>query len=162
MAVEKARPISEATCVTVGVYTDALTYGKTYVILAWDEDKNQAKVHGDNGCSRWYPGYCFDMTGREVPKLLRIQQRDPSEDPQTCAVEVELELSNGQRRWCFFVTPDILSQLSGEITVGAERLLSYNAPHMIVVSAINYELIEQTLLYIQSQGELLDCTKLIE
>lgn len=36
---------------------------------------------------------------------------------------------------------------------------SYNAPHMIVVSTLNQEVIEQALRHIQSQGALLACTK---
>ena len=72
---------------------------------------------------------------------------------------MQLEFSDGQQRWCYFVTPQILSQFGGVEEFGAERLLSYHASHMIVVSAITRETIERSLAYIQSQGEMLNCSQ---
>ena len=154
--------MNQATCVAVSIYAEALTYGKRYEIIAWDEGKNQVKIRGDNGRARWYPCGCFDMTGREVPRLLHIQFSDLMEVPVASSVEVDLEFSDGQRRWCYFITPEILSQLGGEKMLGTERLLSYHAPHMIVVSTISREIIEQALNYVESQGELFASSKLIE
>lgn len=162
MIFKQADSPNKATCVTVGVYAEALTYGKTYEILASDEDKNQVKVQGDNGRTRWYPCGCFDMTGRQVPRLLHIRLNDLTQTPFTSSVEVDLEFSNGQRRWCYFITPEMLSHLGGNKLADTERLLSYATPHMVVVSAISLEVIEQALNYIESQGQLLDSTKLIE
>jgi hypothetical protein len=123
--------------------------------------KRQVKIRGDNGKICWYPSGCFDMTGGEVPKIVHILHVDLIEDP-TDWVEVNLELSNGQRRWCFFITPDLLSRRPGDIKFGSERLLIYNAPHMIVVSALHQQVFEMSLHFIESQGLLLDCTMLIE
>src|SRR5258708_12402191 len=148
-------------CIAEGIYSGALTFGKMYEVITWDGQKQQVKVQGDNGRTRWYSCGCFDVTGGEVPQLTRILRVDPLENPVGWT-EVEMELSNGQRRWCYFITPELLSQQREEFTFGSARLLSYNAPHMIVVSALSKEMIEQTLKYIKCQVQMLDCTKLIE
>src|SRR5689334_16196084 len=57
-----------ATCVSVGVYAGALTFGNEYAILTHDADKGQVEVRGDNGRKRWFPSYCFDLTGQPVVK----------------------------------------------------------------------------------------------
>jgi hypothetical protein len=146
---------NNATCVCVGVYAHALTYGDEYAVLAHDTDKRQVKVRGDNGKTSWFPTYCFDMSGQQVIRLVRTTIEDPLDSH---AVDVVLEFSDGQRRHCYFITPQWLAQLNGAAQFDGERLLSYS-PHMIVVSAITRGMIEQSLAYIESQGELLDCSK---
>ena len=94
---------SVATCVNVGVYTHALTYGDEYAILAHDTDKDQVQVRGDNGKPRWYPSYCFDMSGQQVLRRVRTIVDNPPDGLHS--VDVVLELSDGQRRWCYFITP---------------------------------------------------------
>ena len=147
-----------ATCASVGVYADALTYGNEYEILARDVDKHHVKVRADNGRARWYPEYCFDMSGQQMAMLVRatVDDLDDLVEDFLTGVDVVLEFSDGQRRWCFFITPELLSRLGGAEQVGDERLLSYNVPHMIVVSAITREIIDRSLAFIESQGELLD------
>lgn len=149
-----ADSLNVATCACVGVYAHALTYGSAYPILAHDVDKRQVKVRGDNAKARWYPDHCFDLSGQRVVKLVHMTIDGPVDDGCN-TVDVVLEFSDGQRRWCYFVTPECLSHLGGAAQVGDERLLSYRSPHMIVVSAINGEIIDQSLTYIESQGELL-------
>jgi hypothetical protein len=68
-----------ATCVNVGVYAHALTYGDEYVVLARHTDKDQVKVRGDNGKTRWYPDYCFDMSRPQVVRLARTTISEPLE-----------------------------------------------------------------------------------
>ena len=51
--------LNTATCIHVGVYAHALTYGDRYAIVAHDTDRTQVKVRGDNGKTRWYPEYCL-------------------------------------------------------------------------------------------------------
>jgi hypothetical protein len=143
------------TCVGVGVYDDALTYGNEYAVLAHDTDKQQVRVRGDNGRARWFPTYCFDMTGGPAVRLVQMTIDDELDRP---TVDVVLEFSDGQRRWCYFITPERLSQLSCATQADGERLLSYRSPHMIVVSAITRAIIEQSLAYIEGQGRLLDCS----
>ena len=73
--------------------------------------------------------------------------------------EVVLELSDGQYRWCIFVTPEMLSTFGGQRRFGDERLVLFGVPHMIVVSAITPETVARSLAHIESQGEIVDCTR---
>jgi hypothetical protein len=148
-------PHSIATCVHVGVYEHALSYGDQYAILEHDTEKHQVQVRGDNGKKRWFPTYCFDMTGAPAVRLVRMTIDDPLDRP---SVDVVLEFSDGQQRWCYFITPETLSRCSGYAQVDGERLLSFGSRHEIVVSSITRGLIEQSLSYMESQGKLLDCT----
>jgi hypothetical protein len=147
-----------ATCINVGVFEQALTYGDQYAILARDTEKRQVKVRGDNGRTRWYPDYCFDVSGQPVVRVVRTAIADPIDDPVTCTVDVVLEFSDGQRRLCDFTTPEALSQRGGVAQFGGVRLLSYS-PHMIVVSAITPEMIAQSVAYIESHGDIFNCSK---
>jgi hypothetical protein len=152
-----------ATCIHVGVYASALTYGDRYRILASDSDKGHVRVRGDNGKVRWYPDYCFDMTGQPVAMLVQIDTDHPLNTPTVDVdVDVELTFSDGQQRWCTFTTPQVLSHLGGLQQFDGERLLSYDAPHLIVVTTISRAVIEQSLAFIQSQGKLTDSSKPFE
>jgi hypothetical protein len=142
------------------VYASALTYGDQYRILASDSGKGHVRVRGDNRKVRWYPDYCFDMTGQPVPKLVHVDIDTPLNTPTVDVdVYVELTFSDGQQRWCTFTTPHVLSHLGGLQQFDGERLLSYDAPHLIVVTTISRAVIEQTLAFIQSHGKLMDCSK---
>ena len=75
------------------------------------------------------------------------------------AVEVIVKLENGQRRWCYFMTPQALA-MCGDWIDGTHIRLHYGAPHMIVVaSVIDKTLIESALRQIDRQGRLEACTK---
>lgn len=150
-----------ATCINESVYSGSLTRGKRYPILALDEGNGQVRVRGDNGHTRWFPRYCFDLTGGDVISMVSLALSNLTEEPPTGAVDAVVELSDGQRRWCFFITPEMLAGLNqGDFDSG--RLVMYGVPHMIVVDAINRNLIEQVLLYIESQNKLPDCTRRVE
>jgi hypothetical protein len=79
----------------------------------------------------------------------------------TGAVEVTVELRNGQRRWCFFMTPEALSQC-GDWLPGTQTRVHFGAPHMIVVSQLDEQVVEKTLHMIDKQGELEACTRPFE
>jgi hypothetical protein len=147
-----------ATCTGVGVYGHALTFGNQYVVLSHDTGKRQIRVRGDHGKMRWFPTYWFDLSGRPVVKLVSLHIDDPLGDP-LLSVDVGLEFSDGQRRWCTFVTPEILSGVGGNAECPDGRLLMYDAPHMIIVSAITRDTIETSIAYIESQGRLLECSE---
>jgi hypothetical protein len=74
------------------------------------------------------------------------------------AIEVTIQLSNGERRWCFFFTPKALSEC-GDIIEGTNIRYHYGASHMIVVSGLlTQEMISKVLLQIYEQGDLLTST----
>ncbi len=151
--------MSEATCISEAGYGVALTYSRKYEILVRDEDKRQVKVKGDNGRARWFPMGCFDLTGSEIPVLTTITIRDDLEPEPSSWVEVDLELSDGQKRWCWFATPKLLLKAGDRIEGTSIRAL-YGVPHLIVVNEVTAEIISQVLHHIEKQGELLKCTEL--
>jgi len=68
------------------------------------------------------------MTDTRVSKLVHVTLADALDEPLTHGVEFHVELSDGQRRWCFFVTAELLSQLCQQ-RLGLERLHMYGAPN---------------------------------
>jgi hypothetical protein len=52
---------------------------------------------------------CFDLNGADVPVLESFQVLDPISPDQDKFVEVDVLLSDGQRRWCWFATPKALA-----------------------------------------------------
>ena len=79
----------------------------------------------------------------------------------TGAVEVTVELQNGQRRWCYFMTPQALSRC-GDLLSDARTRVHYNTPYMIVVSEINRGIVDEALKLIDEEGELEFCTLIVE
>jgi hypothetical protein len=152
-----------ATCITESVYHDALTYGRKYAILGIKDDPHHPiiKVQGDNGRVRWFPASCFDLTGVDVPRLEAITICDDLAIAASAAIEVEISLSDGQRRWCFFATPEALMQF-GDWIDGTTIRVHYGAPHLIIVDQLDETIIDQALRHIEGQGELLACTRAIE
>ncbi len=69
------------------------------------------------------------------------------------AVEVTVELQNGQRRWCFFITPESLSKVGDYIPQTNVRI-HLGVSHMIVVSQLDKTIIEKTLQLIDTEGGL--------
>ena len=149
--------MSEVTCVDESVYRGALTWGRRYILLAQDEEKGKISVQGDNGRTRWYPALCFDQEGRDVVRIESIKIDDYYEGAPQSSVDVEVTLSDGELRWCFFVTPEGLSGFN-QAQLGGGRLLLAGAPHAIIVDAIRRETIEQTLHHLERHNELRACT----
>ncbi len=152
-----ASPPTYATCVREATYSGALTRGKRYLILDVSEDREQVKVETDNKRQRWFPAYCFDMQGGDIPQLVQVVVQGKIEEPCMSPVEVVVGLSNGQTRWCFFVTPNALATLN-QIQFDSGIVNVYGVPHMIVVSVLNEQIIRQALESIDKQGELEGCT----
>jgi hypothetical protein len=73
-------------------------------------------------------------------------------------IEVTVELTSGERRWCYFMTPTALTRC-GDFIAGTNVRLHFGAAHMIVVSALSPEIIKQALQQIDARGELLASTR---
>lgn len=93
------------TCINVGCYPNALTFGKTYTLLRHDQEKQQVKICGDNGRARWFKDLYFNMNGDPALTIQSISIDDPIEDPACDCVEVTIRLSSGGARWCYIATP---------------------------------------------------------
>lgn len=95
---------------------------------------------------------------RHEPRITSIEIQDDLALSNQGAIEVEINCDNGDRRWCYFFTPQGIAQV-GDCIPGTKVRIHFGSPYMIVVSAISAEIIMQSLKYIESQGELESCTK---
>ena len=80
----------------------------------------------------------------------------------TAAIEVTLDFTSGERRWCFFMTPTALAAC-GDFVPGTFVRYHYGAPHMIVVAGrFDRPLIEQVLVGLDERDELTRCSIPVE
>ena len=149
--------MSEMICVCESVYRDALTRGKRYAVRAIDSEKRQVRITGDNGRTRWFPVYCFDQSDLSVPMLATFHLDDPIRPHEDLPIEVTVELSNGEQRWCIFATPSSLASC-GDWIEGTQVPFHYCNRHIIIARELSEELVGRMLRYIDSQGELAECT----
>ena len=153
--------MTELVCVSESVYRDALTRGKLYTVFAFDEQNRQVRIKGDNGRIRWFPAYCFDQSHRSVLTLATFHLDYPIRSDEDLPIEVTAQLSNGERRWCIFATPSVLARC-GNWVEGTEVPFHYGNRNIIMAKELSKDLIERMLHYIDSQGELVECTLPLE
>jgi hypothetical protein len=143
------------------MYRDALTRGKRYAVLAADDKMRQVRIKGDNGRIRWFPAYCFDQNNWSAPTLTTFCVDDPIRAEEALPIEVTVELSDGERRWCIFATPSALENCGNWIE-GTEVPFHYGNRHIVVAKELSEDLIFRMLQYIDSKGELVECTLPLE
>ena len=96
-----------------------------------------------------------------APRIIKIQIKDDLSIQDHGAIEVLVTLSDGKRRWCYFMTPTAL-QACGDWIDETQVRFHYGVPHMIVVSeTLTEDLISKALFSIEKRGEILDCTMAI-
>ncbi len=83
---------------------------------------------------------------------------DDVQQAAASAIEVTITLTDGRKRWCFFMTPAAF-HASGDWIDGTRIRLHYGAPHMIVVSEISTDVIERALQHIDARDQLEVCTR---
>jgi hypothetical protein len=161
--------VQTATCVSDAIYSAALTRGKRYEILQFDEAKGQIRIRGDNGRTRWFPLYSFDLTNQEPPYITHFEiTNDPGAlDPDVPAeerpryVNVEIMLSNGERRDCDFITPENLALAGYAVMVSGRRVqFFYDQQFVIVISDTSEESIGAVLTHLEHRNELATYTDL--
>jgi hypothetical protein len=91
-----------------------------------------------------------------VVRSINIEHEIPS--PLTYAVEVTIELESGDRRWCFFCTPESLDRF-GDFLPNTSIRIHAAAAHMIVLSSVTQETITAAIDELQRTGELLNATR---
>ena len=150
--------MADATCINVGVYRDALTYGAKYPVLALANHPNhpQVKIQGGNGQVGWFPAGCFDLTGRDVAHIDSIAFHDAL-DHDAAAHDVTITLSDGKQRWCAFTTPAALSSF-GELIDGTTTRIHYGMPHLIIVDVLTEQVVLAALQHIERYGQLFVAT----
>jgi hypothetical protein len=170
------------TCIAVGTHGAALTRGRQYTLLVHDPEREAVYIEGDGGRFRWFPQSLFDPTGAQVRVLRAFVLDDPISDPREDCIQVTVELSDGQRRACFFATPrwiadhlDLHTEPKlvrqgnlrlGQITLLARWLQSadgspvgmINLPNLIILSRLTPETVERALRHMDQQDELLAST----
>jgi hypothetical protein len=149
--------MTEAVCVCTSTFGQAIAQGKRYPILAIDVAKRQVRIRDGNGRARWYPMGCFELNGRDVPVLEAFQILDPIKPDEAQVVEVDVLLSDGQRRWRWFATPKALAN-NGDWIEGTKIPFHFANRHVIVAGELSEELIGLMLRHLDSQGALADCT----
>ena len=90
-------------------------------------------------------------------KIESIEIEDPMELHKTGAIEVAVVTDRGEKRWCFFFTPEGMASC-GNFIEGTSVRFHYGASHMILVSEISKTIIESALRDIENQGEIESCT----
>jgi hypothetical protein len=151
------KTMTELRCIRVSVYADALTRGKSYLEIARDESKQQVRIKDDRGKVRWYPLHCFDRGIEPLPTLIDYRINGPIEASENRPIEVTLSLSNGERRWCVVATPSALSAC-GDWIPGTEVRFHYGNRHVLIAEKLTEDLIGRMLRYIDSQGDLEECS----
>jgi hypothetical protein len=86
---------------------------------------------------------------------------DSIQSPLTHAIEVTIQLHDGERRWCYFATPDSLARF-GDWIDDTEIRIHYGAPHLIVLAQVTPETIESALKHIDANGEFRQATREFE
>ena len=151
--------MKEATCISEAVYSHALTRGKRYDLHEIDRRKQQVRIEGDHKRFLWIPMYCFDFDNQPVVQMMLycIDDPDKIQDQHIAMTEVTIKMSTGELRWCIFATPGHLAQ-HGDWIPETKVRFHFSMRHTIIINEITYVLIEKVLRYIDSQGELIECT----
>lgn len=84
--------------------------------------------------------------------MIQYTVDDPIIDPLTCSVEVTVEFE-GQKRWLYFVTPQLLASV-GDFVEGTQVRLHLGERHMVVVSELSESVIDKVLSSLYDAGEL--------
>ena len=149
------------TCVKESVYSAALTRGETYEVTEVDQAKHQVRLRGESGRTRWFPMHCFVEGSIKVPVLAGFSVDDPLDGRSQGLVEVTVELTGGQKRWCLVATPKGLVSSGEELEGGVAE---FHAPnhHLLIISSLTVGTIGALLRHLDSQGELEACTLPLE
>ncbi|NGZ75729.1 hypothetical protein GYN08_10375 [Saccharibacillus sp. VR-M41] len=143
------------TCTHIGAYGQALTKGKVYQAVA--EEAERLRIIGDHQKRVWIEKYYFAEGEVEVPVLSGWKFDDPLEDFDL--IEVTVTFNNGMKRWCLITTPERLVKHFEQLHLEPP---GFNIRHLIIVRTMNDEDIEQTLKYLDEQGEIEKATLFLE
>ncbi|WP_127534001.1 hypothetical protein [Paenibacillus kobensis] len=142
------------TCTSVGVYKYALTRGKAYKVV--DQDADKYRIIGDHGRRIWISKGYFE-TG-EVPVMQMIDWKFDDDIMEWNIVEVTISFNNGSRRWCNMTTPDKLVEHFNHSMMDPPGMYIDN---LIIMKSLDIDDVEQTLRYLDSQGELVGASRFL-
>ena len=95
-------------------------------------------------------------------EITRIDIEDDLSDQDRVAIVATITLSNGERRWCYFMTPSSLA-VCGDWIEDTHTCFQFGASHMVVVGAeLTEDLITRAIRDIERRGELIACTRPVD
>jgi hypothetical protein len=145
------------TCKNIGSYSEALSKGKKYEII--EEEKEKVRIMGDNGRTRWYSKYCFDLEGNTVPVLIQwkfddfVEENDIGEDFNW--IEISFKLSDGTERWSILYTPERLLTSFKRPNLDPPGL---HISHLIIVRSYRKDDVDRILKYLDDNDELISAS----
>lgn len=137
--------MKEAVCITKFHFPEALTFGKSYTVLAHNEEQGLLRVQGDNKRVRWFPADFFDLTGKALclqTYTITIEHEGiEGNDPVNNADTVYVDFADGQCWHAEFYTYKKIEQEMGL------RYFPYPNPVIVVeLSRANVAFVVQDLL----------------
>lgn len=145
------------------ISSQAFTYGRDYEVFGVNpRNLHQIRVRNDRGRKVWINSCCFADGQIAAPMVRDIIIRDDLADARHSAIEVDLILTSGERRWCWFATPASLEHHGDTLDGNPALRIHYGCAHQIIVSALDESIIATALNQIQRFGALLRCTMAIE
>ena len=148
-----------ATCKCVSIYSDALTRGLKYKVIEIDDEKQQVRIRGDNNRTRWFPFYCFDLTGADVPEIesiwIEAEELPPDEwNPLTGDTDVTVKLTDGTFWVASFFTYQRIRTIVADFKISGECLHGkyFWVSDMILVDEVSRERIEEVVKHLLSEN----------
>lgn len=149
--------ITYAICIQEGEFSQTLTRGRRYPIIAVYDEKERVYIQADNGKKAWFPFTCFKMDDEASPTFEQITVERLVSGPIEHSMRATLRMPSGERRWCWFATPRILAK-SSEFIEGTYIWLHYDNANLILLSALSEESARQAIDHIHQNGDLFACT----
>lgn len=91
-----------------------------------------------------------------MERISRIDIDDPI-DQSDRAIEVTVTLDGGERRWCYFMTPEI-ARNCGDYIAGTTVRVHRGAAHLFIVSEVDEAIITRVLESVAAEGGIVECT----
>ena len=150
---------SEVTCKISYLHPGMLTRGKKYKVIDINEDKALIRIVADNGRTRWFSSYKFNLEGKEIPMLIDWKFDDNIEqvkrDDYLTWVEVSFNLSDGTKRWCKLLTPELLSKILNQPNINSP---GWYIPNVILVRSFDIQDVDTVLKELDEDDNLIDAS----
>ena len=89
-----------------------------------------------------------------MPRLVEHKITDDLRLRNEIAIEVEVVFDSGERRWCYFMTPQALATC-GDLLVGTRDVRVHpGVAHMIVCSRLDETIVQSALQQLDQEEEL--------
>ncbi|WP_224753551.1 hypothetical protein [Paenibacillus terricola] len=140
------------TCTSIGVYEHALTRGNKYKVI--NQENAKYRIKGDHGKRVWINQAYFDLG--EVFVLQMMDWKFDDDILSWNIIEVTIVFNDGSSRWCNMTTPEkLVEHFKNPMT----HPLGLFMDKLIIMKTLEKDDVEQTLRYLDSQGELEKATR---